>query len=194
MSATAAGQRPRSLAGEGAFVLLALAPLLAASSSTVSAAGLAGAVAGAFIVTRALDRMLFASLPVAVRLCLFAVLASAVVVVFGQCAAALLPEASAAWASALPLAAAGSLALAGLLALRADARPSWSREIAAVGAGALALVAVGAVREWLGPLTQLSRQPGGAFLLAGLALAAAAALRARSERPGPARHDGGPTN
>jgi Na+-translocating ferredoxin:NAD+ oxidoreductase RnfE subunit len=194
MTATATGQRPRSLADEGAFVLLALVPLAAAAGSTVSAAGLAGAVAGAFLVTRALDRMLFAQLPVAVRLCLFAVLAAAVVVVFGQCAAALLPEASAAWASALPLAAAGSLALAGLLALRTDARPSWSREIAAVGAGALALVAIGALREWLGPLIQLWRQPGGAFLLAGLGLAAATALRARSARPGPTRRDGGPAN
>jgi len=194
MSTTADGQRPRTVADDGAFVLLALAPLLAACSSTVRATGLAAAVTGAFVVTRALDRMLFARLPVVVRLCLFAVLASAVVAVFGQCAAAFLPAASVAWASALPLAAAGSLALAGLWDLRADAHPSWSREIAAVAAGALALVAAGALREWLGPFTQLSRQPAGAFLIAGLALAAATALRARSRRPGPTRRDGGPTN
>jgi electron transport complex protein RnfE len=173
---TSFARRPAALAW------LALCPLLATSTSPAGALGLGVAACAVFglggLAATALGRWL----PHEVRQVAIATLVAGLAVAAARCLMVWLPEIHDALGRAAPL-----IAAAGILIVRADTscwtqpdQGSLARVATAALGGLAALLAIGAIRALSEHGMQLAQRPAGGFLLLGLLLAAAGALRNRA--------------
>jgi len=164
-----------------AFAWLALCPLLAASTSPPGALGLGVVACAVFGLGGLADTTLGRWLPHEVRPAAIAVLVAALAVAAAHCLVAWLPGTHDAYVRAVPLIAAGGILIVGT-DTSTWTRPGQGLLARAVAAGLYglgALLAIVAIRTLAGHGTQLAQRPAGGFLLLGVLLAAASALRNR---------------
>jgi electron transport complex protein RnfE len=166
--------------------LLALCPLLAASTSLAKGLGLGLATLVVLVAGRAIATTVGRRLAADVRLGVIALLLAAIALVVERCMAAWLPDLHAELGIFLPLTAACSILL--VAADTVTAEPPADRSLAdtfATGSGFLCVVLLlGATRDTLGDRVQLLLLPAGAFILLGLMLAARNAARAQAAESG----------